>query len=54
ILISAVDVLLHKHIDLRLIHINGSKNCVADALSRFHNAAAEAYAPGIQINQFQP
>ncbi|KAF8837025.1 hypothetical protein BDN67DRAFT_991913 [Paxillus ammoniavirescens] len=46
ILISAVDVLLHKHIDLQ--------NHVTDALAHFHNAAAEVYASGIQINHFQP
>ncbi|KAF8835231.1 hypothetical protein BDN67DRAFT_476349 [Paxillus ammoniavirescens] len=54
ILISAIDVLLHNQIDFRVIHIDGSKNHVADALSHFNNAAAESHAPGIIINHFQP
>ncbi|KIK82338.1 hypothetical protein PAXRUDRAFT_153932 [Paxillus rubicundulus Ve08.2h10] len=54
ILISAIDVLLRNQIDFRVIHIDGSKNHVADTLSCFNNAAAETHSPGICIHHFQP
>ncbi|KAF8833334.1 hypothetical protein BDN67DRAFT_1072958 [Paxillus ammoniavirescens] len=54
ILISAINVLLHNQIAFQVIHIDGSKNHVADALSHFNNAATESHAPGIIINHFQP
>lgn len=54
ILMSAVDVLLQLHIDLRVFHVSGADNQVADALSRFNNDAARRFAPGLIIASFTP
>ncbi|KZT22419.1 hypothetical protein NEOLEDRAFT_661863 [Neolentinus lepideus HHB14362 ss-1] len=54
ILQCAVDILLDTGIDLRVQHIPGEKNVVADALSRFNNQAALSVCPSLQISMFQP
>jgi hypothetical protein len=54
ILMSTVDVLLAHSIDLRVVHIPGALNCIADALSRFNNDAARVFAPLIDIQPFSP
>ncbi|OJA13912.1 hypothetical protein AZE42_11795, partial [Rhizopogon vesiculosus] len=45
ILLSAMDVLLQYGIDLRVAHIPGEENVVADALSRFQNERVLALVP---------
>ncbi|KIK61188.1 hypothetical protein GYMLUDRAFT_166761 [Collybiopsis luxurians FD-317 M1] len=54
ILMAAVDIMTEFHIDLRVIHIPGSENSVADALSRSQFALARSLRPGIRIQKFQP
>ncbi|KAJ3831738.1 hypothetical protein F5878DRAFT_495871, partial [Lentinula raphanica] len=54
ILLSAVDILIKHDIDLRVIHIPGSENVVADALSRFDLELARTLQPGLTIQPFTP
>jgi hypothetical protein len=54
ILMSAVDVLIAHGIDLRVYHVPGHENVVADALSRFNNELALQLVPGLLIDHFQP
>ncbi|KAI5822215.1 DNA/RNA polymerase [Schizophyllum commune Tattone D] len=54
ILTSAVDLLLAHDVQLRVVHIPGTQNIVADALSRFDNTAAIAADPTITILPFIP
>jgi hypothetical protein len=51
---STVDVLLAHSIDLRVVHVPGALNCIADALSRFRNDAARVFVPLIDIQSFSP
>ncbi|OSX67213.1 hypothetical protein POSPLADRAFT_1076732, partial [Postia placenta MAD-698-R-SB12] len=51
---SAVDVRLHFDIDVRVHHISGSDNRVADAISRRQFTAALALMPGLRILPFTP
>ena len=47
--------LLIKHgISLRVVHVHGVDNAVADSLSRFENTKAIAECPGLSISSFQP
>lgn len=50
----AVSLLLKFNISLRVIHIPGVDNVIADALSRFENPRALAACPGLSISFFQP
>jgi hypothetical protein len=54
ILVSAVNVLIEHHVDLRVEHVSGCDNIVADALSRFHNERVLQFAPNAQIYDFEP
>ena len=54
ILKSAVDILVDGSHDLRVLHIAGVDNGVADALSCFDFARAEELSPGLIIRPFQP
>jgi hypothetical protein len=54
ILKPTVSLLLQHHLDLRVIHIPGEDNVVADSLSRFRNSQALAACPGLSISPFQP
>jgi hypothetical protein len=49
-----VTLLLKHHISLRVVHIPGVDNIIADSLSRFENARAYAACPGLNISTFQP
>lgn len=54
-LLTTVVDLLHTYCaELRVLHISGVENVVADRLSRFENAAASIAAPGLVIHQFIP
>jgi hypothetical protein len=54
LLMSAMDILLHYHVDLRVEHIPGDLNEVADALSRFQGEHVRLLAPGTEILYFEP
>ncbi|PPQ97796.1 hypothetical protein CVT26_012826 [Gymnopilus dilepis] len=54
ILKSAVDVLIDSGIDLRVLHVPGDLNVVADALSRFQFQRALDIIPDLQLKPFQP
>jgi len=54
ILISAADALINEKLNLRVLHIAGDLNFVADAISRNNFALAEQYVPGIIISSFTP
>lgn len=54
ILKSSVDVLLLHDIELRVLHVPGKLNSVADAISRWKNSVAVALVPGLSIHPFTP
>jgi len=54
ILISAVDILLQFDVDLRVVHVPGNHNVIADALSRFNNELVVDLVPSAQIFTFEP
>lgn len=49
-----VSLLIKFNISLRVVHVPGVYNDVADALSRFDNARAIDACPGLSISSFQP
>jgi hypothetical protein len=53
-LITIVDLLTEHDVDLRVFHVSGVDNTVADHLSRLRNYEASCCAPGITISSFQP
>ncbi|KAI9571541.1 hypothetical protein HD554DRAFT_2005879, partial [Boletus coccyginus] len=53
-LISVVDLIIQYDVDLRVFHVSGVDNVVADHLSCLRNDAARRCAPGISISSFQP
>ena len=54
LLILAIDSLISSNIDARVLHVPGTSNTVADALSRFNNTLALQLAPQLHISTFQP
>ncbi|THH19826.1 hypothetical protein EW146_g1426 [Bondarzewia mesenterica] len=54
ILLSAIEQLISHHIDLRVLHVAGDVNIVADSLSRGLMMTALRYAPGLRISPFIP
>ncbi|KAJ7125748.1 hypothetical protein C8R43DRAFT_1135075 [Mycena crocata] len=51
---TAVDELVEHQIDLRVLHVKGEDNYVADAISRQRFSAAAERASGLNIQNFQP
>ena len=49
-----VSLLLKYNISLRVLHIPGIDNSVADSLSRFETARAIKNCPGLTVSTFQP
>ena len=49
-----VSLLIEFNISLRVVHIPGVDNIIADSLSRFENTKAIAACPGLSISKFQP
>jgi hypothetical protein len=54
LLTAAVDILLHGEHELRVLHVPGVNNNVADALSRFNFTTALLLVPELKIMPFQP
>lgn len=54
ILINAADALINGSLHLRVLHIAGELNYVADAISRNNFNLARRYVPGITITPFTP
>jgi hypothetical protein len=51
---SSIDVLIKDQIDLRVYHILGKDNLIADPLSRYKNKLAWLLLPGLIISTFIP
>jgi hypothetical protein len=54
ILMTAIDLLIIHNAELRVFHIPGVANGIADALSRFQNDRAQRQSFGLNINPFIP
>ena len=54
VLLQGIDALLESKIDLRVFHIAGETNTVADAISRGQFHLARQHQPGIAIRTFLP
>ena len=54
ILRRSADILIANDLDLRVLHVPGSLNIVADALLRFQFAHALDVVPDLKISPFQP
>ncbi|KAJ6514329.1 hypothetical protein C8R47DRAFT_1190483 [Mycena vitilis] len=52
ILKSAIDVQLEHKLELRVLHVAGKLNTVADAISRWNNNLARTLVPGLSIHPF--
>ena len=50
----AVSLLIKFDISLRVVHVPGVHNIIADALSRFDNAKVTTACPTLSITTFQP
>jgi hypothetical protein len=54
IIICSVDLRISAKVDLRVLHIPGEENAVADALSRADFSRALSICPGLTMTQFHP
>jgi hypothetical protein len=54
ILMSSIDMLIEDEVDLRVYHILGKDNLIADPLSRYKNDLACLLLPGLIISLFIP
>jgi hypothetical protein len=54
VLISAMDILIKDVVDLRVFHISGVDNIIADCLSGFHNKLTLKLAPNLTLSSFIP
>ena len=54
ILTASIDMLLEDKVDLRVFHIPGTDNIIADALSRYKNNLATLLSPNLIIGTFLP
>ena len=54
ILLSSIDMLVKDKIDLRVYHILGKDNLIADPLSWYKNRLATLLSPGLIIGTFLP
>ena len=49
-----ISLLIKYNISLRVVHVPGVENVVADSLSHFENTKAVAMCPRLNISSFQP
>lgn len=54
ILLRAADILIATDIDLRVWHVPGEENTIADALSRQLLRVVQQYEPTLRVSSFQP
>jgi hypothetical protein len=54
ILKLAVEILLNSEIDLRVFHVPGERNAIADSLSHLELPLAQCLAPSISVHNFTP
>ncbi|KAF9010374.1 hypothetical protein BDZ89DRAFT_1047634 [Hymenopellis radicata] len=52
--VAAVDIRIRSNIDLRVVHVSGELNTVADALSRDYLDVAQSLVPNLYIDTFNP
>ena len=50
----SISILIKYNISLRVVHVPGVNNIIADALSRFENTRAISECPDLQISTFEP
>jgi hypothetical protein len=51
---ASVDLRLHNEVDIRVLHIPGEDNQIADALSRMDFDRALSLRPSLMISSFTP
>ncbi|KAJ7826516.1 hypothetical protein B0H13DRAFT_2374352 [Mycena leptocephala] len=51
---AAVDLLIQYNVDLRVLHIRGDDNTIADAISRANFSLVHSLRPDLEITPFQP
>jgi hypothetical protein len=49
-----VDIIITRDFQIRVLHIPGEHNAVADAISRREFLRAQQLVPGLQIQSFKP
>jgi hypothetical protein len=54
ILQAASDIMIKHNIDLRVLHVPGSSNTIADAISRLNIATVLDIIPSFRLSYFQP
>jgi hypothetical protein len=54
ILQAAADIMIKNNVDLRVLHIPGTSNTIADAISRLNIAAILDIIPSFHLSYFQP
>lgn len=54
ILKSSIDIQIANGFDLRVVHISGEENRVADAISRGRDSLAQSLVSGLTIHRFDP
>ncbi len=54
LMLYAVEVMMDHNIDIRVVHIPGSENLIADALSRSLFDTAINHEPALQVSSFTP
>ena len=51
---TAIDSMLLNHLDVRVIHVQGRENLVADALSWGNKSYTQYLVPNLTIHPFKP
>ena len=51
---TAIDSMIYNSLDVRVLHVPGSENLIADALSRGNNSFARHLVPNLTVRTFQP
>lgn len=54
LLLFAVDILINSNVDLRVLHVPGERNIIADAISRLRIGVVTDIIPDFKLGSFQP